>query len=59
MTDKLPIKKYSTIRVKKDFYDEIMSECERQDRTVAWMIKKSWQIAKETIKNLPAETTND
>lgn len=59
MTDKKVKKKSLSARVDLAFFDEITQECARLDRSLAWMMQKTWQIAKKSITNLPSETTND
>ena len=55
MKDKKIKKKSLSARVDIDFFNEITAESLRIDRSVAWIIKKSWQLSKDFITNLPSE----
>ena len=52
-------KRYSrhvTVRVTPDTHEAIRAEAMRQDRSMGYMLRQSWFIARSQITNRPAET---
>jgi uncharacterized small protein (TIGR04563 family) len=35
---------------------EILSEADRQDRSISWLIQQAWKIARSEMKKIPSTT---
>ncbi len=43
-----------------DMLKQIESEAHRQDRSMSWIVRQAWAIAREKLKDLPsADQDND
>ncbi len=47
-------KRKQSLYFPEEYLDEIRAESIRQDRSMSWVVQKSWEIARETVRQFPS-----
>lgn len=58
MTVKRDERKVS-IYIKEDMLAELRAEGERQERTLSWLVRMAWKIARKKVMGAPSATKGD
>jgi uncharacterized small protein (TIGR04563 family) len=49
-----PDKRKQSLYFPEDMLQEIMSEAQRQDRSLSWIVQQAWKLARTEMKRFPS-----